>query len=326
MNFQNLWYQEKMVWWPLIPLSTIYKWAIKFRKMLYDKGILVKEKFDVPVIIVGNITVGGTGKTPLVIYIAEFLKKQGFKPGIVSRGYKGNHRKPTVVISKSDPKIVGDEAIVIVQHTNCPMVVGKKRCLAIKQLMQLYAVDVVISDDGLQHYALSREIEIAVVDGKRQFGNQFCLPAGPLREPKNRLENVDLVVINQGTPKADEHGMHYAPGLLYQAINPTHQQSLEWLRGRKVHAVTGLGNPERFFDLLKKHGINVIPHSFPDHYFFKSHDISFGDELPIIMTEKDAVKCRDYFNNNHWVLPIKAELNSLFDAKLLSLIKGRYHG
>ncbi len=322
MDFQNAWYQNKVVWWPLIPLSILYRWGVKFRKMLYSTGVFPQEKFPIPIIIVGNITVGGTGKTPLVIYVAELLKSHGFKPGIVSRGYKGEHREPTIVTSKSDPKQVGDEAVVVVKRTHCAMVVGKNRSLAIKKLLKEYAVDVVISDDGLQHYAISRQIEIAVVDGNRRFGNEYCLPVGPLREPKNRLDQVNLIVINNGKTKANEHAMRYDPGLLYHALNPTQEQTLDTWKGKKVHAVTGLGNPKQFFDLLKNYGLEVIPHAYPDHYFFKSQDVVFADHLPIIMTEKDAVKCTAFFGEHHWILPIKAAVSPMFNAQLLTLLKG----
>lgn len=344
LNLNSLWYQERLalVLWPFLPLSLFYRGIIKLRRKYYQLLSFFKKKIiPVPVIVVGNITVGGTGKTPLVIHITEYLIEQGWQPGIISRGYKGKHRKPTVVNSKSDPKIVGDEAVLLAKRLDCPIVVGKNRNAALNHLLAAYStnskspVDVVISDDGLQHYALDRQIEIAVVDAQRRFGNGYCLPAGPLREPESRLSEVDLVINNTGSfydisrnfsQTSNTYTMGYSPGFLYNAFQKEHQQKLSDFRGQKVHAIAGIGNPERFFQLLTSYGLIVIKHAFSDHYHFTYRDVYFRDEFPVIMTEKDVVKCTSFVDLRHWVLPIKASLDPVFDAKLLTLLKGKYYG
>ncbi|MBP9763852.1 MAG: tetraacyldisaccharide 4'-kinase [Gammaproteobacteria bacterium] len=347
-NWDKLWYQDRVVLWPLIPLSIVYASFVKLRRKWYGFRAFLKKSFSatkvnpvVPVIVVGNITVGGTGKTPLVIHIAEYLIEQGWQPGIISRGYKGTHRKPTAVNSKSDPKIVGDEALLFAKHLECPIVVGKNRSKALKKLLKMNsknAIDVVISDDGLQHYALDRHIEIAVVDAQRRFGNGYCLPAGPLREPESRLSAVDLIINNTGAfydvskkviPKNEDtntYSMSYVPEKLYNAFQPDRQASLATFRGQTVHAIAGIGNPERFFQLLTNYGLIVIKHVFPDHHRFTHKDVYFRNEFPVIMTEKDAVKCTKFVDLRHWILPIKAEVDSQFDAKLLALLEGQYYG
>jgi tetraacyldisaccharide 4'-kinase len=357
-NWDKLWYQDRVVLWPLVPLSIIYATIVKLRRKWYALQALLKKSFFstnsnpvIPVIVVGNITVGGTGKTPLVIHIAEYLIEQGWQPGIISRGYKGKHRKPTAVNSKSDPKMVGDEALLFAKRLECPIVVGKNRSKALKKLLKmnpkqaLNAIDVVISDDGLQHYALERHIEIAVVDTQRRFGNGYCLPAGPLREPESRLSVVDLIIYNtsafygmpeKAIPKNEDENtkdyppnaykMGYVPGKLYNAFQSDRQASLATFRGQRVHAIAGIGNPERFFQLLRDYGLIVIKHAFPDHHHFTHKDIYFRNEFPVIMTEKDAVKCTKFVDLRHWILPIKAEVDSQFDAKLLALLEGQYYG
>lgn len=345
LNWNKFWYQERLalVLWPLMPFSFAYRLIIKLRRKFYRLLSFFKKKSStaVPVIVVGNITIGGTGKTPLVIHITEYLIEQGWQPGIISRGYKGKHRKPTVVNSNSDPKIVGDEAVLLAKRLDCPIVVGKNRNAALRHLLALNStnlgttVDVVISDDGLQHYALDRQIEIAVVDSQRRFGNGYCLPAGPLREPESRLSEVDLVINNTGSfydisrnfsQTSNTYMMGYSPGFLYNAFQKEHHQKLSDLRGQKVHAIAGIGNPDRFFQLLTSYGLIVIKHAFSDHHHFTHRDVYFRDEFPVIMTEKDVVKCKTFVDLRHWVLPIKATVDSVFDAKLLTLLEGKYYG
>jgi tetraacyldisaccharide 4'-kinase len=327
LNWNRLWYQNRVVLWPLVPLSLLYKTFVRFRKKYFKNHINI----SIPVIVVGNITVGGTGKTPLVIHIAEYLIEQGWQPGIISRGYKGTHKKSTLVDSKSDPKLVGDEAVLLAKRLGCPMVVGKNRNAALLHLLNTHqAVDVVISDDGLQHYGLARNIEIAVVDAEREFGNGYCLPAGPLREPIDRLDFVDLIVRNIGlfydglekSPDQKTYKMGYLPGRLYNAFQKDSAQLLSALSGQTVHAIAGIGNPERFFQLLASFGLSVIKHAFPDHHRFSHRDIYFSDAFPVIMTEKDAVKCLQFVDLRHWVLPIQAAISPMFDAKLLTLLEG----
>lgn len=338
----RIWYQKAIppVLWPLIPFSIIYSSINLIGRLLYRFGIFSQYQPTIPVIVVGNLTTGGTGKTPLVIHLVNLLKQHGFHPGIVSRGYGGrgikvngtaNIKRVCEVFADSDPAEVGDEALLLVQKTKAPMVIGKNRPEALKHLMQLHSVDVVVSDDGLQHYALGRELEVLVIDGKLRFGNGFCLPAGPLREPISRMKKVDFVITNGGVPKDIEYDMHARPGSLYNLFDPKQVQALESFKGKRVHAVAGIGHPERFFNMLMEADIQIDPHAFPDHYLFNYKDIQFQDDFPVIMTEKDAVKIArlmdageddSKLNNihkmNYWVLPIKTRVNPLFDAKILN--------
>lgn len=325
LNIDKWWYQDQVKLWPLVPLAWVYEFLMNCRRKLYQCGIFYSKKFPIPVIVVGNITTGGTGKTPLVMHIVELLSKQGWQPGIVTSGYKGNHKKPEEVSKNSNPKLVGDEALVLANRLACPIVVGRKRVEALQTLLEKAQVNIVVTDDGLQHYALQRDIEIAVIDGKRRFGNGYCLPAGPLREPKNRLSKVDFIV-NNGENRQGEYPMEYIAGKIYRAKNTKEQQSIDSFRGKTVHAVAGIGNPTRFFELLTRHGINLIPHAYPDHHAFSSKDIHFNDNLPVFLTEKDVVKCFSFVSDHHWVIPIEVAIDPLFDERLLTAIKGRAHG
>ncbi len=314
----NSWYEKSLLSWVMWPLSGLYQAAMSARYFLYYSGIKKTVRFPVPVLIVGNITVGGTGKTPLTIALANWLKQQGKRPGIVSRGYGGSDiNSPQIVKSDSDPKRVGDEAVFMAQATGCPLVVAKRRPQAVAKLLQDYPCDIIISDDGLQHLALGRDLEIAVMDGMRRLGNGFCLPAGPLREPSQRLQTVDFIVCN-GQGKPGEWSMTLIPKEIYQLKDPTQKLSIEKLKDKTVHAIAGIGNPERFFLTLQGLGLNIIPHAFPDHYRFKKQDLDFGSESIIIMTEKDGVKCRSFADNNHWALQVRAELPDLFFKKVYS--------
>lgn len=325
LKIQKLWYQPKLSPWliPLVPLSWIYKGLIGLRNGLYQNKVLSVPSFPVPIIVIGNLTVGGTGKTPLVIHIARILKQQGMKVGIVSRGYLGEHSEPTYVFANSDPNLVGDEPVLLAKRLFCPIVVAKKRTQAVQLLLDSGAVDVILSDDGLQHRALERDIEIVVIDGKRRFGNGYCLPAGPLREPISTLKDADFIVCN--TPDRfdndSEYEMELRPRPLYKGMVPGEHLPLLSLQGQTVHAIAGIGFPDRFFDLLKNYGLKIKEHPFPDHYQFQASDINFEDDYPIIMTEKDAVKCAGLMNEKHWVLPVEASLNPLFDVRLLTLLQ-----
>lgn len=324
------WYQEKLRWWNylLVPFTVIFAGIVLVRRTLYRVGLLQQVKNNVPVIVVGNISVGGVGKTPLVVFLAQLLKKQGFRPGIVSRGHGGDNRFCNEVLPHSDPVIVGEEAVLIARRTGCPMVTGRNRPEAVQTLMALHACDIIISDDGMQHYRLHRDIEIAVIDGARRFGNRLCLPAGPLREPVERLAEVDFIVTN-GEAARGEYRMGLAPMKLQNIVDPTYCRSLDSWRGKTVHAVAAIGNPQRFFNDLTKAGLNVLPSEYPDHYYYKAKDVTFPDALPVIMTEKDAVKCLDFANDRLWSLPVQAELSDSFIrdflARLDTVIKNKQH-
>ncbi len=250
--------------------------------------------------------------------------QQGWQPGIVSRGYGGraNKNRGSEVIANSDPMLVGDEALLLVQSTGCPMFVGKNRVAAVTALLNQSNCNIVISDDGLQHLALGRDIEIAVIDGQRRFGNGFCLPAGPLREPISRLKTVDFRITN-GEAEGSEWPMQLKQGEIYQVINPSRIFKPEMAQGKSIHAIAGIGHPQRFFNSLTALGLTIIPHAYADHYQFQAKDLDFGADAWVIMTEKDAVKCRSFADERHWCLPIISQLNpeffSLLNRKLSSL-------
>ncbi|PKM10586.1 MAG: tetraacyldisaccharide 4'-kinase [Gammaproteobacteria bacterium HGW-Gammaproteobacteria-3] len=316
----KIWYDtQTSVWW-LRPFSLIYQTVIKFRRYLYRAGFLQQHFLPVPVIIVGNICVGGTGKTPLIIYLAQQLKAHGFQPGIISRGYGGNSSKePRRVTLLSEVRQVGDEALLIARHSGCPLIVGAQRVKAAEFLLKSETCDVILSDDGLQHYALGRDIEIAVVDGARWFGNGLCLPSGPLREPSGRLDEVDVVVVNGEKKRSDHFAMTLqgqgAINLVSGVVRP-----LCDFAATPCHAVAGIGNPDRFFKALTASGITCTEHRFPDHHCFKASDIAFNAG-PVLMTEKDAVKCLAFARDNDWYVPVAAVVEADFTDRLLNLLR-----
>jgi tetraacyldisaccharide 4'-kinase len=322
MKFDSIWYGKHPLRLALAPLSWLFCAIVKVRQRAYRHGLLTRQKFPIPVIIAGNITVGGTGKTPLVIWLGQFLKKQGFKPGIVSRGYGGRAEKwPQRVYPDSEPTLVGDEALLLARHSGCPVVVAPKRIKAVQTLLENHDCDLIISDDGLQHYALHRDIEIAVLDDIRRYGNKRCLPAGPLREPMTRLKQIDFIV-TKGAALSQEFSMQYDLKPLQRVIDDNVSQPLAALRGQTVHAVAGIGHPAKFFTRLRDNGLKLRCHEFPDHHYYSQTDIHFNDDKPVIMTEKDAVKCRHFAGPQHWYLPIEARLPNLFGERLLHKLKG----
>lgn len=318
----KIWYKASLTACLLYPLALIFRLLRAIRRLSYRLGIKKCHRFSVPIIVVGNITAGGTGKTPLVIYLIELLRRAGYKPGVVSRGYGGSGNDvPNIVTRESLATTVGDEAVMIVHRTGVPMVVCRKRVTAVRQLLASHDVDVIISDDGLQHYAMARDIEIAVIDGERRFGNGWCLPAGPLREPVARLKEVDLIVCN-GEGQKGEFSMHLLPGHFYQVNDPNVQQKAEdFNKDEEVYAVAGIGNPKRFFHVLELLGISFIECAYPDHHRYIPRDLDFAMQTPIIMTEKDAVKCRDFADPRLWCMPVTAELDPAFDESVLLLLK-----
>lgn len=308
------------------PLSWLYAAIVTTRRHCYQAGLLKQTQFPVPVIVVGNVTLGGTGKTPIVIWLARYLKSKGFKPGIVSRGYGSQARLyPLRLTPNADPTYVGDEPYLIYQRTQCPTVVDPNRVQAVQTLLQNDPVDLIIADDGLQHYALGRTVEIAVIDGERRLGNGYCLPAGPLREPKSRLQQVDMVVCHGNEPELNEWQMQLQPQDLLQPIGDGEPTPLSRFVGKQVHAVAGIGNPDRFFKSLRQAGLEVIPHVFPDHHRYTENDLQFQEKLPMIMTEKDAVKCHHFQFRQAWYLPVDAVLPEAFGEHCLELIITRSH-
>lgn len=328
-KIDSIWYQPNWLCYLLLPFAWCYRFLVFLRYFFYQIGIFETYRSPIPIIVVGNITVGGTGKTPLVIWLVDFLRQHGFKPAVISRGYKAKCSIFPHQITKEDSaETVGDEALLIAKRCHCPVIISPNRVAAVKKLLANKACDIIISDDGLQHYALARDIEIAVIDGTRRFGNGFCLPAGPLREPQKRLEAVDFVVINgKEDPKEAEYKMQLQPIGFYDFKNQdiTNLHPLELLHDQTVHAVAGIGNPERFFQTLRDLKIKVIPHPFPDHHDFSSQDLDFGDAKIIVMTEKDAVKCYrfvdDKLNKKYWVLQVAAKMNQEFGVKLMGKLQ-----
>ncbi len=314
----DIWYKDIIIGTWIMPWGFLFADIVRFRKFLYRIGVLKTQRLPVPVIVVGNITVGGTGKTPLIISLAKLLKDEGFKVGIISRGYGGDKLAHIVTIN-SDPKQVGDEAILIAKQTDCPIAVAPLRVEAGKLLLEHADCNVILSDDGLQHYALHRDIEIAVIDGERRFGNSYCLPAGPLREPITRLNSVDFIVVNGKRTEANEVEMHITGDTAVNMVTGERKPLSSFATEAKLHALAGIGNPDRFFKLLTNAGLSFTSHSFPDHHVFESRDINFKET--VLMTEKDAVKCTEFATQQHWFVPVTAIPETKFTEQLLSLLK-----
>jgi subfamily B ATP-binding cassette protein MsbA len=321
----DAWYNDATWVKFLTPVALLFQLIAATRKRWLSRRAVWKPK--VPVIVVGNISVGGTGKSPLVIGLVNYLQSMGLNPGIVSRGYGGkNASYPVEVTVSSRSDEVGDEPLMIFNRTGCPVVVDPNRVRATQALLEQHECDVIVSDDGLQHYALHRDIEIAVIDGERGLGNGLCLPAGPLREPPARLKQVDLVVINgDNNPlKGSIQSTSFMELIATRLINLKTREclGLESLAGLTVHAVAGIGNPERFFVSLRSLGSTVIPHQFPDHHNFTSADLLFEDDLLVVMTEKDAVKIdvQALVNDQFWYLEVDARFDEAVVGDLLKSV------
>lgn len=314
-DLQRRWYDPSAspVWWSL-PLAALYGYATGVRRRSYRHGWLRTQHLPVPVVVIGNIVTGGAGKTPLVIALVEALRARGYKPGVVSRGYGGSARTPRLLDARPDPAEVGDEPALIRLHTVAPVAIGTDRPTAARLLLG-EDVDVIVADDGLQHYALGRDVEVCVLDGERRLGNGLLLPAGPLREPESRLREVDFIVCNGGKPGPGEVPMQLATNDAHPLIHSSKRRGLTEFTGQRVHAMAGIGNPRRFFDALRGYGIEVIEHPFPDHHRFGEHDLEFGDNAAVLMTEKDAIKCMAFAKDNWWAIPVTAHLPAgFFDA------------
>jgi tetraacyldisaccharide 4'-kinase len=309
------WYRRGAVAWLLWPASIAFRLVVFSRRLLYWLRLLKSAHPGIPVIVVGNLTAGGSGKTPLVLWIAEFLKAKGWSPAIVSRGYGGSAEWPRAATVASQAEEVGDEPIVLSRRSGCPVWVGADRLKVIAALRAQHPdVDVLVMDDGLQHYRLRRDVEIAVVDS-RGFGNGFLFPAGPLREPPRRLKSVDAVVSHGAAIKG--YAMQLEGEVAHRMTDARERQPLQAWRGQKVHAVAGIGNPSRFFVHVGRLGPKVVPHPFPDHHRFIPQELEFHDQAPVLMTEKDAVKLRRYARPDWWVLPVTAKLDPAFGDWLL---------
>ncbi len=328
-SLQQRWYENRPPAWWTLPVAALYGGLVHVRRAMYRRGWLRALKLPVPVVVVGNLVAGGAGKTPLTIALVDALRARGFNPGVVSRGYGGAARAPMLLDAKPDPAVVGDEPALIRMRTGAPIAVGADRPAA-AALLPGQGVDAIIADDGLQHYALARDVEICVVDGTRGLGNGRLLPAGPLRESPARLDDVDFVIVNGGnavrvpamreSPNRPRAASAIHMRLRCDTARRLRDASLRPLKdfsGSRVHAVAGIGHPPRFFDGLRDFGIEVEEHAFPDHHHYTAADFDFdsGDGLPVLMTEKDAVKCRAFARPDWWSVPVTAELpDAFFDA------------
>ncbi len=324
---EKIWYGLTPWHVVLLPLSILFGLVAALRRVLYRAGLLRAIRLPVPVIVVGNISVGGTGKTPLVLWLADFLRQQGYHPGIVSRGYGGGIQGVVAVDIHSDPAVVGDEPLLLARKSGCPVWVGRDRVAAGNALLRAHPeCDVLVSDDGLQHYRLDRDLEIVVVDGERKFGNGLLLPAGPLREGVSRLGSVDAVVVNGGSLKAamrlrNEFEMSLEGGVFYNLRQPEMRARAADFGGKKLHAVAGIGNPQRFFAHLRRLGLAFEEHAFPDHCVFRPQDLDYGDADALLMTEKDAVKCAGFADERYWALAVEAILPPAFGQTMLQKLR-----
>ena len=329
-RIEAMWYGRRGPVW-MVPLSGLYGLVMAFRSVLYRLGLRHRIKVGVPVVVVGNLTVGGTGKTPLVAWLSTHLAAVGMRVAIVSRGYGGKARGVTRVTLHSRPSEVGDEPLLLARRAQATVFIGRDRVGAAKAAVADGA-DIVLSDDGLQHLALVRNCEIVVIDGQRGFGNGSLLPRGPLRESPRRLRRVNAVVINgalkpgfqlPGFLSRTAFTMQMRPGDARPVAGSGQLRSLASFRGTGVHAVAAIGNPQRFFDMLREAGLTLYEHPMPDHHDFKAGDLDFGDSLPVLMTEKDAVKCAAFADARCWYVPVTAEFAANESGELIDLILAR---
>lgn len=312
-SLQRRWYGAGRPPWWARALEALYANAVRRRADAFRADPSKVVRLPVPVVVVGNITAGGTGKTPLIIALAQAMTERGFRPGVVSRGYGGTERGPYLLKPTDSPAMVGDEPSLICQY-DIPVAIGRERPEAAQLLIDA-GCDLVLADDGLQHHRLGRDVEICVVDGERRLGNGHLLPAGPLREPASRLATVDFIVVNGGTPQGNEVPMRLEGGVAVNLDDPTLTAPLAEFAGRPAHAVAGIGNPSRFFASLAAHGIAVDGHPFADHHAFTRDDFTFADGCPVLMTDKDAVKCLPFARANWWRVPVRAVVpDSLWDG------------
>jgi tetraacyldisaccharide 4'-kinase len=326
-----MWYEGAPSYRLLLPLSGIYWFLLTLRRFLYQIGLFGRHKAAVPVIVVGNITTGGTGKTPVTIWLVNALRERGLAAGIVSRGYGGSRSSTSMrVDAASDPTVVGDEPVLLAQRTQCPVVVDANRARA-AQMLADDGVDVIVADDGLQHYRLERTYEICVIDGARGLGNRLLLPAGPLRETIDRLEEVDQILVNGmrheestditvGEQNAIEFNLVASE---VERLNGSLTRPIKRFSGTTVHGIAAIGNPARFFDMLRAHGIQVIEHAFRDHAAISQRDLDFGDDFDVLMTEKDAVKLGHVSSDKYWVVPVDMQIDAVAAGPWLEQIESR---
>jgi tetraacyldisaccharide 4'-kinase len=326
---EHTWYGDGAGRWLLQPLSGLYWLLVTGRRWLYETGIFRQTRLPVPVIVVGNLTAGGTGKTPVTIWLTLALRQRGFAPGIVSRGYGGSKSaSPMRVDAKSDPAVVGDEPVLLARRTGVPVCVDRNRVAAAAMLIE-DGVDLVIADDGLQHLRLGRSYEICVVDGRRWLGNRHLIPAGPLRDSAQRLHDVDQILVNGEIPAHCRSAMEQN-AIAFELVagdacrvNGSLTRPLAGFAGTTVHAVAAIGNPQRFFDQLRAADIQVIEHPYPDHALLTPDDLAFADEFAILMTEKDAVKLGTQVSDRFWYVPVDLKMDPANAGPWLAQIESR---
>ncbi len=321
---QRRWYSLSIWHVLLIPLSWIFGFLSCLRRLAYKFGLVKSYKLPVPVIVVGNINIGGTGKTPLVLWLSKQLINAGYSPAIISRGYGASHTKISPVYADSNPALVGDEPVLLAKRATCPVWIGQDRIAVVQKLLQVHPeCNVIISDDGLQHYRLRRDIELVAVDASRGFGNGYLLPAGPLRELVSRLKKVDAVIFNGGQPTHDSAANHFGMSLqgkqFQSLLDDKKLATAKDFADKKLHAVAGIGNPQRFFQQLENMGLRFERHVFPDHHAFKLTDLQIQGADVILMTEKDAVKCQRFAKDDWWFLPVEA----IVEDRLATLIMSK---
>ncbi|MFZ5522509.1 MAG: tetraacyldisaccharide 4'-kinase [Pseudomonadota bacterium] len=322
---QNHWYRITPLHLILIPISLLFSALAAVRRVFYRDRILASHQLLLPVIVIGNISVGGTGKTPLTLALAQQLITHGWHPLIVSRGYKSTSHQPLHVDPGMTAQQAGDEPLLMARRNICPVWVGRDRAATARAALQTHPqCDVVMCDDGLQHYRLQRDVEIAVIDGEHGLGNGWPLPAGPLREPVSRLRTVDAVVINGGAAATGQYAMRLDGAVFHNLLDPGLTATAGDFNKPGNHAVAGIGHPQRYFQHLTSLGISFTPHAFPDHYPYSASDLAFADCTAILMTEKDAVKCAAFADARYWVLRVDAQIDSALTGLILRKLES--HG
>ncbi len=320
-KLQRIWYRGESPGWHLRALERVYTWVVRLRNRLYDLGLLKTHRLPVPVFVVGNINVGGGGKTPVVIWLVKHLQSLGHRPGVVSRGYGGKRDvEPLSVTPHTAAAASGDEPLVIARSTGAPVVVGKNRVKAAKKLIEHHNVTCIVADDGLQHRALGRDCEIAVLDAARGLGNRRMLPAGPLREPADRLDRVDLVMY-KGRPAEGDLFYRFSPGEIQRLNKASETTTIGDLRSRKIMAMAGIANPDSFFSMLSDRGLAVIKKHLPDHHRFTPECFAEAADMPVLITEKDAVKCADIDGVEVWVVRMDIQPSEALRKRLDELIE-----
>lgn len=310
------WYQGHPALVLLRPLECLYRRVVQKRRRAFLAGEGDIYRAPVPVLVVGNVTVGGTGKTPMILWLIEHCRARGLRVGVVSRGYGATPPQLPWRVRADDPAShAGDEPLLIVQRSGVPLVIDPQRARAVQALLAQETLDLILCDDGLQHYRLARDIELVLVDAARGLGNGRCLPAGPLREPAERLGEVDAVLCNGAAADADQsYALQLRPSALVNLRSGERVGLDHFSAGQQLHAVAGIGNPQRFFNTLEALNWRPITHAFADHASFSPEALQFSPELPLVMTEKDAVKCRAFAAADWWYLAVDAVPSAAFVA------------